>query len=58
MLLRPANVATFAMENVAIVSLSRTAVESGDHLTIRCGTAAADVLFAHCSPANGHRAHD
>jgi hypothetical protein len=34
----------------------RTAVEAGDRLTIRCGAAAADVLFAHC--ANGQRAHD
>ncbi|MES2697565.1 MAG: hypothetical protein V4773_29135 [Verrucomicrobiota bacterium] len=36
----------------------RTVVESGDRITIRCGTASADVLFAHCTPANGVRAHD
>jgi hypothetical protein len=37
---------------------ARTAVESGDHLTIRCGAISADVLFAHCPHANGSRAHD
>jgi hypothetical protein len=37
---------------------ARTAVEAGDHLTIRCGTASADVLFAHCATNNGSRAHD
>ena len=37
---------------------ARTAVEAGDHLTIHCGGASADVLFAHCSAANGTRAHD
>lgn len=35
----------------------REAVESGDRLTIRCGGATADVLFAHCG-SNGGRAHD
>lgn len=34
----------------------RIAVESGDRLTIRCGPAAAEVLFAHCPPGNGARA--
>ena len=36
----------------------RTVVESGDRLTIRCGNASADVLFAHCDSANGARSHD
>jgi hypothetical protein len=36
----------------------RTAVDSGDRITIRCGTASADVLFAHCASTNGSRAHD
>lgn len=36
---------------------ARTAVEAGDRLTIRCGPASADVLFAHCT-ANGSRGHD
>lgn len=31
----------------------RIAVEAGDRLTIRCGPAAAEVLFAHCPTANG-----
>lgn len=35
----------------------RTAVEAGDRLTIRCGTASAEVLFAHCT-ANGSSRHD
>lgn len=33
----------------------RTAIEAGDRLTVRCGTAAAEILFAHCPAANGHR---
>lgn len=37
---------------------AKTSVESGDRLTIRCGDASADVLFAHCNTANGGRAHD
>lgn len=36
----------------------RTPVEAGDRLTIRCGTASADVLFAHCPTANGAHARD
>ncbi|WP_414663060.1 hypothetical protein [Horticoccus sp. 23ND18S-11] len=36
----------------------RTAVESGDRLTIRCGAASTDVLFAHFKTHNGGRAHD
>ena len=36
----------------------RTPVEAGDRLTIRCGSASADVLFAHCNAANGSRSHD
>jgi hypothetical protein len=31
----------------------RVAVESGDRLTIRCGTNTAEVLFAHCPQPNG-----
>ncbi len=34
----------------------RTAVEAGDRLTIRCGAAHVDVLFAHCQVKNGTRA--
>lgn len=37
---------------------ARTAIESGDRLTIRSGAVSADVLFAHCGAANGTRAHD
>lgn len=37
---------------------ARTLVESGDRLTIQCGAATADVLFAHCGTANASRAHD
>jgi hypothetical protein len=37
---------------------ARTPVESGDRLTIRCGNASTDVLFAHCAATNGARAHD
>jgi hypothetical protein len=33
----------------------RTAVEAGDRLTIRCGAAHVDVLFAHCQTKNGAR---
>jgi hypothetical protein len=33
------------------------AVDAGDRLTIRCGAASADVLFAHCK-TNGSREHD
>lgn len=36
----------------------RTTVEAGDRLTIRCGQASADVLFAHCPATNGSRGHD
>ncbi len=36
---------------------TRATIDSGDHLSIRCGTAAADVLFAHCA-ANSSRGHD
>jgi hypothetical protein len=32
----------------------RTPVDAGDRLTIRCGTASADVLFAHCAAIGGH----
>lgn len=36
---------------------TRMAVDAGDRLTIRCGAASADVLFAHCK-TNGSREHD
>jgi hypothetical protein len=36
---------------------TRMAVDAGDRLSIRCGTASADVLFAHCK-TNGLREHD
>ena len=35
---------------------ARTAVDAGDRITIRCGNASAEVLFAHCT-SNGSR-HD
>jgi hypothetical protein len=31
----------------------RVAIEAGDRLSIRCGPAAAEVIFAHCPAANG-----
>jgi hypothetical protein len=49
---RPAGSGTTA------VSTTRTPIESGDHLMIRCGAVSADVLFAHCGAGNGMRAHD
>ncbi len=40
----------------AAAAAPRVAVEAGDRLTIRCGPAAVEVLFAHCPGANGaHR---
>lgn len=36
-------------------SLPRTPVEAGDRLTIRCGTASAEILFVHCREAAGTR---
>ena len=33
---------------------ARTVVESGDRLTIRCGPASAEVLFAHCTTNGSH----
>lgn len=42
----------------APAAAGRTVVEAGDRLTIRCGTALAEVLFAHCGSANGARPHD
>lgn len=38
----------------AVGQPSRTAIEAGDRLTIRCGPASADVLFAHCTANGGH----
>jgi hypothetical protein len=34
----------------------RVPIESGDRLTIRCGPASAEVIFAHCPAANGSHA--
>lgn len=35
---------------------ARTAIEAGDRLTVRCGQASAEILFAHCPAPNGvHR---
>jgi hypothetical protein len=31
----------------------RTAIDAGDRLTVRCGNASAEILFAHCPPTNG-----
>ena len=31
----------------------RTVVEAGDRLTLHCGSAAAEILFAHCATTNG-----
>lgn len=39
----------------AASSSPRIAVESGDRLTIRCASAAVEVLFAHCEGAGGAR---
>jgi hypothetical protein len=33
----------------------RMTVDAGDRLTVRCGTATAEILFAHCPGANGSR---
>ena len=33
----------------------RTPIEAGDRLTVRCGNASAEILFAHCPAANGTR---
>ena len=33
----------------------RTAIDAGDRLTVRCGSATAEILFAHCPNANGSR---
>ncbi|HVS51269.1 MAG TPA: hypothetical protein VHD62_02845 [Opitutaceae bacterium] len=43
------------VENSSAAPAARTAVDAGDRITIRCGSASADVLFAHCT-ANGGRA--
>lgn len=33
----------------------RTVIDAGDRLSIRCGTAAAEILFAHCTTNGSHR---
>lgn len=35
---------------------ARTAIDAGDRLTVRCGEAAAEILFVHCRPSNGTHA--
>ena len=35
--------------------LHRATIEAGDRLVVRCGTASAEILFAHCPAANGAR---
>ncbi len=42
--------------STAAESTLRTVVEAGDHLAIRCGTHAADVLFVHCEGSAAPRA--
>jgi hypothetical protein len=34
---------------------ARTIIQAGDRLTVRCGNAAAEILFAHCPTTNGTR---
>lgn len=41
-------------EGAPAAAPARTAIDAGDRLTIRCGNAAAEILFAHCAAANGH----
>lgn len=41
---------------VADAAAHRTAIEAGDRITVRCGTASADILFAHCPAPNGSHA--
>jgi hypothetical protein len=36
-------------------SSTRTPIDAGDRLTVRCGTSSAEILFAHCPAANGTR---
>lgn len=38
-----------------LASATRTPVEAGDRLTIRCGAVSAEILFAHCTATNGAR---
>ncbi|MDO8544895.1 MAG: hypothetical protein Q7S40_30995 [Opitutaceae bacterium] len=35
---------------------ARTPIDAGDSLTVRCGNATAEILFAHCRPTNGSHA--
>ncbi|MDP3072439.1 MAG: hypothetical protein Q8N18_19255 [Opitutaceae bacterium] len=39
-------------------SAARTPVEAGDRITVRCGEASAEILFAHCNGLAAGRAHD
>lgn len=42
-------------EHGAVEQAPRTAIDAGDRLTVRCGEASAEILFAHCLTANGRR---
>jgi hypothetical protein len=41
--------------NGTVTPFGRTAIEAGDRLTVRCGNATAEILFAHCPGSNGTR---
>lgn len=36
---------------------ARTPIDAGDRLTVRCGNASAEILFAHCASSNGRRSN-
>lgn len=36
-------------------NIARTPIDAGDRLTVRCGSASAEILFAHCPATNGQR---
>ncbi len=38
----------------AVTPAARTVIEAGDRLTVHCGNASAEILFAHCRVTNGH----
>lgn len=39
--------------NASNTGAARTPIDAGDRLTVRCGNAAAEILFAHCPASNG-----
>jgi len=49
---------TAVSDPAAVAHSARTAIEAGDHLTIRCGTASTNVLFAHCAASHGAHAQN